>query len=241
MVAIVALAGCTGALPSTDGGGDGAGDGASGDVDLVEDPDAALAAAGSYTTTWALRTAEDGESAGETVFTTAVDLDAERTAFSMRVTEDGETQTAMETFHADGTTYQRTGQGDDVSYTAREAPFDDEASFGFGGSALYGAGELEEFDYQGTETFDGVEVHRYELDERTSWVTGQGRTDAGVQFTEFTYVVLVDEDGLVRSESWEARGTDEDGTQVVVEFAYTVTDVGSTTVADPDWLDEASK
>lgn len=238
MVATVALAGCTGALPSTDdGGGDGAGDG---DVELVDDPDAVLADAGSYTTTWTLRTTEDGALAGETVFTSAVDLDAERAAFGMRVTEDGESAAALETFHADGRTYQRTGQGAEASYTVREGQFDDRASFGFGGSSLYGPGDLEAFDYGGTETFDGVGVHRYERDERTGWLTGGDRTDADVEFTDFRYVVLVDDDGLVRSESWEATGTDDDGVEYVVEFSYTVTGVGSTTVEDPDWLDETA-
>ncbi len=243
MIAVVSLAGCTGALPSTDdldGGDDGDGDGADGTdgVELVDDPDAVLAEAGSYTTTWTTRTTEDGALVSETVFTSAVNVDAERALFGVRVTEDGETRTAMETFHADGTTYQRTGQGDDASYTVREAPFEEDASFGFGGSSLYSAGDLDEVDYEGTETFDGVEVHRYELDERTPWLTGGERADADVEFTEFSYVVLVDEDGLVRSESWEATGTDEDGTEVTVEFSYTVTDVGSTTVEDPEWLDE---
>lgn len=238
VVAIVALAGCTGALPSgDDGGGDG---GDAGAVELVEDPDAVLADAGSYTTTWTMRTSEDGTLVGETTFTTAVNVDDERAAFGMYVTDEGQTRTALETFHADGTTYQRTATDDETSYSVREAAFQDEASFGFGGSSLYGPGTLDGFDYGGTETFDGVAVHRYERDERTPWLTGGDQAGADVQFTDFTYVVLVDDDGLVRSESWEATGTDADGVEYVVAFSYTVTGVGSTAVEDPAWLDEAT-
>jgi hypothetical protein len=96
---------------------------------------------------------------------------------------------------------------------------------------------------RGSEQFDGVTVTRYELTEANSQVIQAGsRTDgsAGVaEITDFHYVVLVDENGLSRYESWSYTGRTGEGETVSGEWEYSLTKVGGTTVADPDWLADA--
>lgn len=220
-----------------DGGGVDA-SGAAGEVALVENRTAALLEAGSYTSVWQLRTTEDGTLVGELSYTTALDYEAQRYSFEMTATSEGETRTSLASYYADGRSYQRLGGGEDVTYTSADGEFDAVAQFGRSAS-VYGVGTLEDFKRAGTETYDGVRVTRYVMEERASWLAAQQQTDAEVRWTDFTYEVLVDDDGLVRSERWTGTGVDDEGTEHTVEFSYALTGVGSTDVAEPAWLDEA--
>jgi hypothetical protein len=101
---------------------------------------------------------------------------------------------------------------------------------------------MEEARRVGTERFDGVTVDRYEYTDRTLWrqygATTFG-TEENVTVTEFTVFVLVDEEGLARSTGWTLVGETDAGETVTGDWRFDLTGVGSTTVADPDWLDEA--
>jgi hypothetical protein len=108
----------------------------------------------------------------------------------------------------------------------------------------YGADE--NLAFEGSETFDGVAVERYELSEADSQLIQAGSAasagaagSGNMEITDFQYVVLVDEDGLSRFESWSFSGRTADGQVVTGEWEYSLTKVGSTTVEDPDWLAEA--
>ena len=186
VVLLVIAAGCVGGLDGAgaDEGGDGASDGAdgeggdgsdgasgdgpsaSGDAALVENRTALLRAAGSYTSVWEMRFTEDGALAGRTTYTSAVDYAGERTNFRMEMVGDGETRTDYETYYADGERYQRIGDGDEATYSVGEFEFSPDTSLFSAEAQIYGAGELDEFDAAGTETFDGVTVTRYERTER---------------------------------------------------------------------------
>ncbi|MFB6140917.1 MAG: hypothetical protein ABEJ26_10830 [Halosimplex sp.] len=243
-VAIV-LAGCTGSIDVVDqrsDGGDGssnAGDGGSGDVALVENRTAALRAAGSYTSVWKMSVTRDGERGGETRYTTAVDYAGKRSDFRMRQSDGDTVRTDYETYFADGMGYQRIGSGEEATYSVAETPFSPDTTLFNAEPKIYTYGGLDEFETAGTETFDGVTVTRYERTQRPAWLAGQFQSEDDVRWTKFTFAVLVDGDGLVRSESWHAEGVDADDATVEMDFSYSLTGVGSTTVEEPDWADAA--
>lgn len=244
---LVTLAGCLGGVgegaqpsggSSTGGGsGDGGGGGGGGDS-AVANRTAVLAAAGSYTSTWQLRVSEGGEVVGETTYVTAIDYAAERSLFRSTGTSDGESRDGWEIYHADGTVYTRYGADESASYVVSEDVFTGTSPFDTGRYVTDGS-DLAEFERVGTDTFDGVQVTRYELTERPAWIAGQQVRDDEVRWTEFTFEVLIDDDGLVRSERWTSTGVDDQDVTHTVEFSSTITGIGSTTVAEPAWIETA--
>lgn len=261
VVLLVVTAGCLGggtpdAAPTVDssgggvdsGGSAGSGDGGaaggdggvtSGDAaTLVENRTAALMEAGSYTSVWRMRTLEDGAQVGEMAYTTKVDYANERFSFETKSTSEGKTRTSLASYFADGKAYQRIGEGDGATYASSDAAFGTVAR---PGQTAYvsAAGDLEEFTLAGTETFDGVRVKRYEMKKAAPWLAAQRGTDGEIRWTDFSYAVLVDERGLVRSERWQGTGVDDAGTKKTIEFTYELTGVGRTEVPEPAWLDRA--
>jgi hypothetical protein len=258
---LVLLAGCTNvggpAVPGSgnpdgddgaaggDGGGSATGGDASGDGFVAADREQALRDAGSFTATWRYGgTGLDAET-GELSVTHAVDLDGER-ALTTWESSDGTETEGWQQFHVDGVTYTRYGAGDEAGYAS--APGDTDlvaTSLAYGG--LYAATDTDGLVATGQETFDGVQVTRYELAESATvpWFAAGGSGSAGgadpdrLEEVDWTYTALVDGDGLVRYESWGWTGTTADGGTASFESAYSITGVGSTTVDDPTWLDEA--
>ncbi|MFB6077409.1 MAG: hypothetical protein ABEJ80_00345 [Halarchaeum sp.] len=229
VVLLVALAGCT-------GGGD---DAASADGTLVANRTAAIEAAGSYASVWRMRSLEDGVVVGETTYRTAVDYENERYSFEATIADDGEVDTSVATYFADGTLAQRIGDDGDVQYASSDQTFTAGSLSSLGRAPFVATtGSLDGFTEVGTETFDGVTVTHDEMNRAASWVAARGGSD-DFQWNEFAYVVLVDEQGLVRSETWRGTGTTDDGATRGVEFTYELTGVGDTTVAAPDWVEQA--
>jgi hypothetical protein len=173
------------------------------------------------------------------------DLRAERSYTLTSSMQDGEEDSgSSEQFVVDGVTYLRTGSGDEATYVSYEGTTDVVATaLALSQARAYGASD--DVAFRGTETFDGVAVDRYELSEANEALILAGSaaantdTSQDVQLTEFSYVVLVDEDGISRYESWSFAGQTSDGDTVSGEWEYSLTGVGSTTVDDPDWLAEA--
>jgi hypothetical protein len=152
-------------------------------------------------------------------------------------TQDGPIST---TYTAGDTTFSRFGEGEDVTYQsgpAYIAPMDRAL-----GQAAFAYADVDQENFVGSDTFDGVAVDRYEYRDPVLW-RQFGTTSFGdeenVTVTDFTLVVLVDEDGLARQTAWTLLGETEDGREVSVEWRFEVTGVGSTTVDEPDWLAEA--
>jgi hypothetical protein len=247
---LVALAGCGGDGGSTPAAGDGgstsAGDGGTGSTDgsstdaaLVGDLESTLRAAGSFTAELVYAgTLPDGQTT-QLRYSYLADLEDGR--FLIR--SDAGEGTGFEQFtNADGT-YARFGSGDSAFYQAVAQDRDvvaEAAAFGL----VYDRGIGSGLRSIGTETFDGVDVTRYELTEVDRSIVNAGFASAGAQGTDeftvedFEYVVLVDGDGLARLESWTYAGT-QSGQSVSYSWEYTLTGIGQTTVDDPDWLDEA--
>ena len=238
----VLLAGCvggTGDLDAEDGSDslDGSG---SGDVTLVDDRAAVLADAGGYTATWQMNFSSESEGLSVVSYTNEVDYEGERSNFEMLMTDSDEVTNDYESFYADGTLYTRIGDGEDGTYTRADSEFAPDDSLFSVQSYITSESNLEQFSVAGTETYDGVSVTRYERTEQPNWIAPQ---EAGTEFTwtEFNYVVLIDADGLVRYESWGGEGVDEAGVDHTMTFSYSLTDVGSTVVEDPDWLTMAGQ
>lgn len=252
VVLLVVFAGCLGgggsdAAPAGGGGSDGENDGSSGggndgssgdssdDLD-VSDPEETLREAGSFTSSWTYRTVDavGVESTMSNSF--AVDLAANRTTEVLSVT--GESGVSYERFTADGQSYTRYGDGDGTFYQVTPVQDDPVASALTRGGA-FSYDDLDDARRVGTETFDGVTVDRYEYTDRTLWrqygATTFG-TERNVTVTEFTVVTLVDGDGLARSTGWTLVGETDTGGTVTAEWRFDLTGIGSTTVADPDWL-----
>ena len=97
-----------------------------------------------------------------------------------------------------------------------------------------------QFTRVGTETYDGVEVTRYEAIGREVTDIVNAGLDEGddASFSRVAAAVLVDTEGVVRYQSFTFT-LEQDGTTYDAELVRVVEAVGSTTVAEPDWLDEA--
>jgi hypothetical protein len=240
---VTVLAGCAGGLggaPSGSDGGDG-GDGGAGDGGdgQFAEREAALRAAGSYTSTWNYTTQGlDAEGDGLTV-THRTDITTNRT----HVRYGGVDGEGYEQFRDGATLYSRYGSAEDPYYTVSEnggTLIADTLSYG----GIYADGDLEGLERVGTETFDGVAVTRYEADGQSLWWAGSAVVGGGqpedVNSVEVSYVLLVDGDGLVRSEAWTYTGTTNDGREVHFGWEYSITDVGRTVVEDPAWLADAN-
>jgi len=255
VVSLVVLAGCAGGGdvgPAAEGGdagstGDGGSgpDGADGDEFDLGDPERLLRDAGSFTVTWSYAGVD--ASGAETEFTREfyADLESERSYSRTVSATDGQADGGgFEQFVADGVTHTRFGSDDDAVVTSQEGSAEVlGTAIALSQARAYGADDGLAF--AGTETFDGVTVERYELsatDEaliRAGSIAAQDQPGA-LQVTNFEYVVLVDEDGLSRHESWTFSGRTADESEVSGSWEYSLTGVGSTTVDDPDWLEGAA-
>lgn len=243
------LAGCAGGIGGAPGEDDGSGDGGAGDAGGPDDGDAgadrgfaereaALRAAGSYTSTWNYTTQGlDDELDGLTV-THRTDIATNRTHVSYGGM-DGE---GYEQFRDGAALYSRYGSADDPYYAVNEnggTLLSDSLTYG----GIYADGDLDGLERVGTETFDGVSVTRYEADGQSLWWAGSAVVGGGqpedVTDVAVRYTLLVDGDGLVRSEAWTYTGTTNDGREVHFGWAYHITDVGRTVVDDPAWLADA--
>ena len=196
----------------------------------------ALESAGSYTSTWVWRSNVDDT--GEMRFTTQVDFTTDRILNTMRI--GGDEVNVIDNYYADGVQYTRfaSENGDDATYFQSEASFDAAGSvwdYGF----AYDSSAFEEWSDQGTETYDGVTVRRYVYDASEQYLGGQP-TDSEFDVTSARFELLVDNDGVPRYQLYEVEGTDDDGAEQWFEWELTVTDVGSTTVDEPAWIQQTS-
>lgn len=93
---------------------------------------------------------------------------------------------------------------------------------------------------RGTTTFEGESVQRYTADGVNSM---PNLSDAlGASFSQIDNVnatLLVTDDGLIRHMNIHIEGQTEEGVTSSMIVTFTISDVGTTTVPTPDWLDEA--
>lgn len=210
----------------------------------LTDADARLRAAGSFATEWSYSVTEADGTTSSLTQSYRVDLEANRSLQRFETTG-SDSGFDFETFVADGTSYSRFGEGDQVQYVSNDQPVSVfETATGY--AAGFSSGLESDASFVGTETYDGDTVSRYEYDNTDAWsMYNQGtldstfETDETVTITDFTVAVLVDSDNVARLTTWTLTGETESGQTVSVDWRYSVTGVGSTTVEDPNWLADA--
>lgn len=224
----------------TDTGGDDDADGPPDPEALAAtDPEARLAAVGSYTSVWTFTTNNVAEhSATSLVFEHRIDHDARRAYTSTRI--EGAAVQVMENFYADGMQYSRVSVngGEQVTHMASETTWDARSrndAYGF----MYDYSEFDRYEFDGTTTYDGVPVRRYVFEASQSWLDAGQLAGDDVDVDTASFEILVDADGIPRFQRYHVTGVDRSGTEVFYDFEFTITDVGSTTVADPGWLGQA--
>lgn len=198
-----------------------------------------LREAGSFTATWTFESTDvDGvQSSMESRYLVALDDERSHESFTIAGGEEG---TSFEKFYADRMVYSKLGGDESTFYqvTPDETDLVENALT----RAVTGYEDKDEATFTGRATFDGETVDRYEYSNPAVWReygAGMFGTEEAVTVTDFTLVVLVDQDGLVRSTHWTVTGETDDGSLVTATWRYTITDVGSTTVPDPEWLADA--
>jgi len=92
------------------------------------------------------------------------------------------------------------------------------------------------YEREGAEWFNGTAVMRYEA---TGADALPERIDDGL-YANFSATLLLDEDGVIRHYhyTFEKPSRDAPQTKIWDERSYTITDIGTTDVEKPDWLTE---
>ncbi|MFB6154463.1 MAG: hypothetical protein ABEJ22_01115 [Haloferacaceae archaeon] len=233
--------------PATSGGDDSTGGSdddtatgsESGDEWDLSEPVGALVDAGSFTASWTWR-ANDGNETGTMELRQTVDLDSQR-AYTTTTTSDANGAFAMEYFYADGVEYTRIAPADagtEAMYVATDTDFESNAMV-YDRGYVYDASDLDDWTFEGVTTYDGVSVREYVYTGLDRWADSGTASDDDFEVTDVEFRMLVDRDGIARYQRFHVDGVDDAGRSVWFEWEYTVTDVGTTTVDDPDWLTDA--
>lgn len=237
VVALVAVAGCAGGSgPATDGSDGDAIYETPLDAEAVSDAHVdALTDAGSYTIESSAT--QDSPSRNQTVETSGVVRGDTTSGAVFSRTET--TQRTVELYAGgDGTAYQRFAVGNQTQY--RNASGQAGNATQYARNTVSSFVTLFDFTYAGTEDVDGATVHVYEAEGAASVNTS---SPAFAQLNqsnvdEASATMHVDEDGVVRLAGYEVTVSVRDRTQSV-ETTQRFTAVGSTEVAEPDWLSDA--
>jgi len=209
---------------------------------LTEGTAAVVEDAGSYTIT--SRLSQASQRSATVLNTTArVDFDARQGTRTTNLTVTGASfleNTTTVVYTADNTSYQRQANSSDVTYTVQQ-----------GGPQTQSAGispvNVTQFNTtfsrladsyvwteNGTQTIDGVETTRYTL-----LRIDQSGTQSSGQVTEARGTLFVDDDDAVRAFETTTIVEGRAGTTRTTRTVR-VTDIGSTTVEEPDWTSQAN-
>lgn len=96
-----------------------------------------------------------------------------------------------------------------------------------------------QFTEVGRETVDGVSVVRYETTSLDAFDQSEFGLDPGIELVDASAVLLVGTDGIVRSMELQVDAVTDQGSSISVSTTTTWSDIGSTTVTEPDWVTEA--
>ncbi|WP_424003788.1 DUF7537 family lipoprotein [Haloarcula salina] len=265
VVLLTLTAGCSGIFGGTDAGAstatpadrNGPAPGTSGfDAAAIETGHFETLSNESFTASLSFRlsTVRDGEN--RSVFvnrTVAVDRANDRALATGALVRANGAELETTTYTADGTTAERrvlsTADRTATDYRYDTAPYDGavrpvNASSVLDRSLVQSLGSDVNWTYAGTDTVGGDDVSRYEATGRN--VTGFAADEAvaanvteGESADSVSAAVLVDERGVVRSLQYSLT-TERDGRPFTVTLTLSVSDVGETTVEEPDWLSKAT-
>ncbi|MFD1588949.1 hypothetical protein ACFR9U_18375 [Halorientalis brevis] len=138
-----------------------------------------------------------------------------------------------------GTMYQRLWSSQDTAYrvkggaTANATPYLEPPLRGH----LSGLN----FSAAGTSSVDGVTVDTYTVTDlsQVDRQTHDTKVFPAQNLGSISVTVAIDRRGIVRSFDYHATGTNANGDALSYHLSLGYTDVGSTTVAEPEWLSEA--
>lgn len=185
-----------------------------------------------------------GESSTDSNSTTRVDFEAERgiRETSQTFTNANQTRELETSVYTDGdTSYRQRNSSQGVQYASQTGD-------GTGLSAIRTVNVTSfpqnytavtdgfEWEANGTETIDGTPTVRY-----TSTNVSDSSTFVGVEnvtVRNASSTLYVDSDNVIRRASLEYT-VEDNSTTYSIETTVTLTDIGSTTVEEPDWLSEA--
>lgn len=246
VVVAVALAGCSALGPGESTPTDSGPSVTTGDSETlsITAADQRLREAGSFTTDWSYTVTDVDGTTTSVSDTYRVDLTTNR-SYEQFSASSPSGESDIDTYTADGSSYSRVETAAGVRYQVSDQSTDVLSASTGRASSFYGDLEADAR-LVGTESFDGTTVSRYEYDDADAWASySSGLSSAAfsssenVTITDFEIAVLVDGDGVARLTTFTVSGETDDGTEISAEWRYAVTDIGSTTVEEPAWLDEA--
>lgn len=224
---------------SSDGG---TGDGVSSESIFSEHADA-VASAGSFTANVRI---EANTSQGETSIesTTLGNIETNTGYQQVDVSSQFLSQTT-EVYTSDGETFQRTNSSfQGVQYSYATPPYDGSVqpvntSQAATGNFNFGDTELT-WSAAGSETVNGIQTTRYTANDISSPDRASNLIGTNISTVDnIRFEAFVDDDGIVRRLALDFTGESEQAGQIEQRLTYELTDIGSTTVPTPEWLDEA--
>ncbi|WP_435335872.1 DUF7537 family lipoprotein [Haloarchaeobius sp. TZWWS8] len=145
----------------------------------------------------------------------------------------------------DGTATQRSVIGDTVDIQQVSADDVDVSTYltAMNATAALDA-DAANFTYEGPTTVDGETLYVYSVSdlEQLYLPTEQADTEAfdDSSVTRFELRLLVDESGTVREMQYDLEVTEDDSV-MTLQFELSYSDIGTTEVEEPDWLDAAGE
>lgn len=259
---IVVLAGCNAGLPGSDSAAYTTSGADVNGSQLSDDHTTQLETAGDYTISTRLHVEAANRSARITS-TTVVDRAADRAARTSTITANlvgsGELRTA--TYTAGDETYRRLEFGSEdrttVQYSHATAPYEGRGLIAtspvnvtetLNARLARNAGDGITWTQTGTVERNGTTLTRYEASGRENFTdfrnrsafgpAGTNLTDFDASVSELSAVMFVDRNGVIHEFRFELAGS-SGGESVSLTFVVRTTDIGSTVVEEPEWLDEA--
>ncbi|WP_435363515.1 DUF7537 family lipoprotein [Haloarchaeobius sp. DYHT-AS-18] len=144
----------------------------------------------------------------------------------------------------DGTATQRSAFGDTVQYQQADAAQYDVSTYLTAMNATSALDpEAANFTYDGPTTVDGETLYVYTVSDLDQLYLPTDQADASAfdysSVSKFDLRLVVDDAGTLREMQYDLEVT-EDGSKLNLHFELSYTELGTTTVEEPDWLDEAS-
>lgn len=201
--------------------------------DFPDDPHQIVLEAGSFTHTEETRLADEDDGNQLTVL---ADLAGGRVYSLSEFTHENQLW-VMESIRIDRWSYARITIDDEETFEVLEVGEVDPDVYLRLHVGTHWVLEDGEWSFEGEETFDGVPVQRYTSRQRLEFDTDEDQDPPmGDEEIDLDQEVLIDQDGIVRRRStrWEVADADEHP----LETESTLTAIGTTTVEDPDWLED---
>ncbi len=240
VVLVLGLAGCSGVSPFSSDVSPPNGFNESGITDAETAADqhmAALSKHDNYTQTMNFTSTE---SEGKINLSVQVDEANERANMDGRIEGEGEELLSVELYQDENMTYEKTDMPlFGTVYNTSEEPFSSFRENQTNDTDMDQWLANSSFEEGDTVTRDDETLYRYnatDVDEPDAFTNTSGVSNGSID--SFNATLLVDEEGIVRSFEFDIAYT-ADGETEETMGELRVTDVDSTTVNEPDWLEEA--